>query len=328
MKKLLSLFFAMSCFLLSYGQNVAPASKDSIDSIALDQEQSIVVKYYQTTEPDGKKTSSKDELNSSDDTESSGLNYYETTEIDNEIDDLEEEVREIEAESTLSYFGDERVEVEENSEPEESIQVKYYQTVEPKPKKEQVGIIANNSHKKHRHSSNSYNEVKTLYARKHRNGGGYGGLGVKVSEFNDNTLVMGGIRAAWVINRSIGLGIDAWGVIPTVNYTDVPSAVNQDVALVGGYGGILFEPILFSNKVIHLIFPISTGMGWLGYQSYRDDYNFEDTELIDQDLFWYVEPSAAIEINIARFSRLNFGVSKRFILSVLPELYYLSEAKV
>lgn len=307
MKKTFTFSFIMVCCIWCYGQETSEVLKDSATAISTDQQDPIIVKYYQTTGPDGKKSLDEKESEENIIEDSTGLSYYEGGDDDEEIVELEMEVEQIESESGLTYF-DEDLDVDEDA--QEPIHVKYYQTVEPNV--EQLDTKEKSKQETAYYKSKKKEEVRTLYPRKSKKGGGYGALGVKTSEFNDNTLVMAGIRGAWVINRSIGIGIDAWGVVPTADYSMVPSAPNQNVALVGGYGGLLFEPILFSNQVIHLIFPISTGMGWLGYQSYGEDYNFSESDLIDEDVFWYVEPSAALEINIARFCRLNLGVSKRF----------------
>ncbi|PIB34610.1 hypothetical protein BFP72_03895 [Reichenbachiella sp. 5M10] len=184
---------------------------------------------------------------------------------------------------------------------QEAIVVQYYQTEEPK----EEGESAEKEDKMEKKD-----EIRTISGSKNQ-GGGYGGVGVKISSFNKESLAMLGVRGAWVINRALAFGADIWGVIPTSEYNSIPNLGVSQVNLVGGYGGIILEPIVLSNQVIHVTFPVSAGAGWLGYvPDMYSDLNSGD--LLDDDVFWYVEPGAAVELNLSRAFRLNFAVSKRF----------------
>jgi len=156
------------------------------------------------------------------------------------------------------------------------------------------------------------NDVETLSGN-NGHSGGYGALTFKGSKFKDAAILMMGLRGAWVVNRSLGLGIDINGILPLSKYDDVdPEGKNYGI-LLGGYGGWLLEPVIWSNKIIHLTIPVSIGAGWLGY---IEDWEGEDFyyggDLYDQDVFWYIEPGLNAEINISRYFRVNAGVSKRF----------------
>lgn len=160
-----------------------------------------------------------------------------------------------------------------------------------------------------RHNPND--DIHTL-SKGARHQGGYGGLSFKFTQFDDKYVALAGIRAGWIIDRAVAIGIDAYGVIPSTEYSGVDPF--SDTRLVGGYGGLNIEPILFSNKVIHVTFPVSGGAGWLGYvyDWEEDDYEYHDDDLVDGDVFWYVEPAVAMELNITKFLRMNMGASYRF----------------
>lgn len=215
----------------------------------------------------------------------------------------------------LQYFGDEK---EEPTEPvimeapemapikidtvtTQPVIIKYYQATEP------VQPVEEEKPKKNK------NQIKTLTG-KMSHSGGYGAVSFKSSNFKGETLVMGGLRGAWVVNRTLAIGVDMYGIIPTTKYSNVDeSDPERKVRLLGGYGGFMLEPIFFSNEVVHITFPISAGAGWLGYEDPdRKDFFNNDDNLIDQDVFWYVEPGANLEVNIARNFRIDLGVSKRF----------------
>ena len=216
----------------------------------------------------------------------------------------------------LQYFGDDKEkdtanEVEEKIETEIPIKVdtvstqpviiKYYQATEPyqaeevkKPKKNK-------------------NQIKTLTGKMNHSGG-YGAVSFKSSSFNDKTLVLAGLRGAWIVNRTLAIGLDMYGIIPTTKYQGIDeNDLEHKVRLLGGYGGLMLEPIFFSNEVVHITFPVSAGAGWLGYEDTADEVFWESADgLVDDDVFWYVEPGANLEVNIARNFRIDFGVSKRF----------------
>lgn len=156
---------------------------------------------------------------------------------------------------------------------------------------------------------NGYREIHTLTGRNRYNGG-FGALSFRSTELRDETIIMAGVRAGWIINRALGIGFEAHGIVPTASFTDINPV---DLKPVGGYGGMFLEPVFFSNQVIHVTFPVSAGAGWLGYYT-DDNTTFSvDGAQVSEDVFWYVEPGASLEINIARNFRLAGGVSKRFV---------------
>jgi len=155
------------------------------------------------------------------------------------------------------------------------------------------------------------NDIKTLSGSMNHSGG-FGALSFRSTSFRGETMVLAGLRGGWIINRTLGFGIEAHGIIPTAKYDDI-DPVGEVVAL-GGYGGMFLELIFFSNEVVHVTFPVSGGAGWMGYNYDFDDNNPPTTtgSLVDEDVFWYIEPGANLEVNLSRNFRLAFGVSKRY----------------
>ena len=134
-------------------------------------------------------------------------------------------------------------------------------------------------------------------------------MAFKATEYLDQTLVMVGIRGGWIINRSVALGFEGWGIIPTVKLEGVDPF--SEVMVLGGYGGFFIEPIFFSNEIVHLTLPISAGAGWMGYEQIYSNFDYTGN-IVSEDVFWYIEPGAALEINISRTFRMDLVVSKRF----------------
>ena len=164
----------------------------------------------------------------------------------------------------------------------------------------------------HYSSHRKNDEIQTL-AGKQSHHGGFGAISFKASEFNNKDIIMAGFRGGWIINRAMAIGFEGHGIIPTAEYENIDPGNSLRSRSVGGYGGMFIEPIILSNKVVHVTFPISGGAGWLGYiVDWEQNQNYYSNDLIDDDVFWYVEPGAALELNVARNFRINMGASYRF----------------
>jgi hypothetical protein len=157
-----------------------------------------------------------------------------------------------------------------------------------------------------------HEQMQTLGGRNSHHGG-FGALSFRASEFNNKDIILAGIRAGWIINRAIAIGFEGHGVIPTAEYENIDPNLGLRSRLVGGYGGLFLEPIILSNKLVHLTFPVAGGAGWLGYiVDWEQNRHYYFHDLIDDDVFWYIEPGAAIELNVARNFRINMGATYRF----------------
>ena len=155
-------------------------------------------------------------------------------------------------------------------------------------------------------------DIKTLSGSMSHSGG-FGALSFRTTDFNDQSMVLAGLRGGWIINRTLGIGVEGHGVIPTAKFDNIEAG--REVNILGGYGGMFLELIFFSNEVVHVTFPTSGGAGWLGYHLTDSDNLMPaspDGDEVDSDVFWYLEPGANLEFNISRNFRLNLGVSKRF----------------
>ncbi len=151
-------------------------------------------------------------------------------------------------------------------------------------------------------------EIKTLSGKSSHNGF-FMGLSFRYNQnFRGKALIVPGFRMGWIANRRLGLGIEAHGIAPTTLYDNIEA--DRVFYPTGGYGGMFIEPIIGSNKAIHLTFPIHAGAGWMGYLT---DWNaaVQPNKLAHHDVFWYVEPGANLEVNVSKHFRLGFGASYR-----------------
>lgn len=154
----------------------------------------------------------------------------------------------------------------------------------------------------------SDDEVKTLLSsRKHF--GFYCAPVFKAGQSFDRTTMFTGGKIGLVAGRALGFGFEGYGAIPDAARTDLLPATR--LRTLTGMGGFFVEPILASNRLVHLTFPVGTGIGWCGYVT--DWVNNNDSDrLLEEDLYWYVEPSVNIEMNITRFLRAGASVSYRY----------------
>lgn len=130
----------------------------------------------------------------------------------------------------------------------------------------------------------------------------------------DEAALLSGMRFGWTINRVVSLGIEGYGLAPTIVRDDIVN--NLKVRPLMGYGGFFIEPIIGSTRLIHVTTPLMIGAGWVGHiRDWNDEQNndlYRD-DLIDKQVVWVVEPGVNAEINVASFFRVNLGVSYRFM---------------
>jgi len=152
--------------------------------------------------------------------------------------------------------------------------------------------------------------------------GGYGSLNTNFSSFRDLGMVSMGVNGAVVINHSFAIGIEGYGVFPSTEFSDFTTLdTTINTTLTGGWGGLHFEGIFSPEKAIHFVIPVSGGAGWLGYinkyNSYHENNPYDNYDyLMDDTFFWYIEPGAGVEMNIAKFFRIYLGATYKFTTGI------------
>lgn len=167
-------------------------------------------------------------------------------------------------------------------------------------------------------------EITTLFGGQHLSHGGYGSISVNYSEINSKQALLIGGRGSWIIGHWFGLGIGGNGFFN--DYTTITTNNEQREAnLTGGYGGMVFEPIIFPKFPVHISLPVLVGAGGIAYatNSLYDYYNEEDFFIEDTYAFFIVEPGVELELNMLRYFRLAFGGYYRYTNNI--ELYNTPE---
>lgn len=177
-------------------------------------------------------------------------------------------------------------------------------------------ILAINSGFAQDNNNSDDQEIKTLFGDKKLSHGGYGGLTFGMDMIDGSYAFHSGIRAAWMIGHSFGLGISGSGF--SNNVFEYPSEDEAFYSLSGGYGGLLFEPVIAPRFPIHLSFPIVLGAGGVANtKTYR--WNNEDWDVFveDEAFFLVAQPGVQVELNVFKFMRFGMGASYRFTSDIV-----------
>jgi len=157
-------------------------------------------------------------------------------------------------------------------------------------------------------------EVKTLSANGLESGG-YGALTINMTSFRGKGLPMLGIQGGWVINHAVAIGLEGSFMLPMATY-NLKTEDGVDIGnarIAGGHGGFLIEPTIFSHKLVHVNFPFTTGLGWMGYFTDWDGQQDYDPEIIDSNSYWYLQPGVGAELNVSSFFRINLVLSYHWV---------------
>lgn len=160
---------------------------------------------------------------------------------------------------------------------------------------------------------NQKQEMETLLGR----GSSFGGfiaLSSKVADVNGQTALLSGGQLAMVLNHSLNIGLVGYGLVTDVNANYLDTS-GRNYFFEMGYGGLLVEPVIQPNKLVHLSFPIILGGGWAGVTDerfYEAGFNY-DHDVVETDVFWVIEPSVNVEVNIWKIARIGFGIGYRYL---------------
>lgn len=124
------------------------------------------------------------------------------------------------------------------------------------------------------------------------------------SSFDGSLAYSPGIRAGIYLNQRVSIGFAAHAVGNGDSYFyDTP------VRSVGSYGGLLFQYVVESNRLLHATFESTLGGG-----SWCVEISEERDGCMGRD-FLVFEPAANLELNVAKHLRLAAGVGYRLAVA-------------
>lgn len=139
--------------------------------------------------------------------------------------------------------------------------------------------------------------------------GGYIAPAARLSAIRGDFASFLGGYGGWFVNKRFMIGGGGFGL---VNNLAVPEDARIDPTLDlhydMAYGGFMFEYVLNSDRILHLMGNFLIGGGGIE-QDYEGEDDFEDTE----SGFFVFEPGVHAEINITPFLRATGGITYRLI---------------
>jgi len=152
-------------------------------------------------------------------------------------------------------------------------------------------------------------EFKTIFGGKKV--GGYGAIGAGYTLIDNKDAFILNARGGVVLGHGLALGLTGTCFMNEYSWN---TALQNDVSMVGGYGGFFIEPILFPKSGIHVSFPVTVGIGGLSFTTFndkKDEWN-RDNNIQDSQTFFIVEPGVEIEFNFFKFMRMSLFSTYRY----------------
>ncbi len=183
-----------------------------------------------------------------------------------------------------------------------------------------IGMLCIQYHSKAQNIVKRADDSETIFGNGERVGG-FLEMGTRAGEVNGQAgLFVGGSIVA-VFGSQLNVGLAGYGLTTKVD-GDTYDKRNRKHAIDMGYGGLLIEPVIGSNRKIHFTVPILLGVGGVGlrrshvYTSKSDSIKVE----IDgwgghdeTDAFLVAEPGLMLEFNLLRNVRLSLGSTYRYV---------------
>ncbi len=141
--------------------------------------------------------------------------------------------------------------------------------------------------------------------------GVYLGLTTHFGEIKNEDTYFAGLKIAYVANQQFEVGFAGTVFYSEQEFITVGNIEND---LIGGYGGLHLEPILFSKSKVNMSFPMLIGVGAVGYTT--DDFHDFDDDFIndeydDVDVIFVFEPGINALFNVSRYLQIEAGVKYR-----------------
>ena len=128
--------------------------------------------------------------------------------------------------------------------------------------------------------------------------------------------LFGGGEIGLIAGSRLGIGIAGYGLL-----TDVRSPLRDEVVphdqfyYQMGYGGLFIEPIVFPKRIFHFTTPILIGAGAVAETPYRlyESDGIESLPAEDVEAVMVVEPGVSLQVNVARWLRVDVGGTYRWM---------------
>ncbi len=142
---------------------------------------------------------------------------------------------------------------------------------------------------------------------------------LKITEINNQSETLFGLKGAWLVDHSFYLGIAGYGSGHKMKNTDKYMA----------YGGVLMGYIFNPNRLVNISVDLLIGAGafvednddidkddddrYFSRDRNRNRHHDNDERNREEDLFSVYEPSINVLLNVTEYMRLSLGASYRYL---------------
>lgn len=160
-------------------------------------------------------------------------------------------------------------------------------------------------------------DQKTLFS-KGTTLGGFGGTASFVGQINDDYAIFTGGELAFLLNHSLIIGGAGYGLVNGINISPAGTPEDSSRYLEMGYGGLVLGYIVAPSQLIHIRVSSLFALGGLGSHTRKYWNNDWDSDWnsdydIYNDVFFVVQPTVLLELNFAKFCRVDIGASYRYM---------------
>jgi len=156
-------------------------------------------------------------------------------------------------------------------------------------------------------------EEETLFNGGDVEYGAFSGAVLKSTSISGDSAWLVGGRCGWIVNHSFVIGGGGYGLA-----SDIPASKEAHKIYPGrnlemelAYGGLEFEYIYRSNKLVHISLYSLIGAGNIGYGD--ESASNEDDDLDKKDTVFVIEPAVNGTLNVTKWFRISAGISYRKI---------------
>ncbi|MBU1100573.1 MAG: hypothetical protein KKA84_09230 [Bacteroidetes bacterium] len=162
-------------------------------------------------------------------------------------------------------------------------------------------------------------QEKTLFPSEDYSSGWYGASVLKLAEINNQSSLLMGVQAGYIMNHSFIIGLVMNGLVSNLGIEpqtgDVLSDNKDYLHLM--YGGVELGYVILPMEQFHLVLSSLIGFGKIGYNNSVDDGNNDNFMGSHNGVsFFLVEPTVSVEANITSFFKVKAGVNYRFSTGV------------
>jgi hypothetical protein len=177
----------------------------------------------------------------------------------------------------------------------------------------------------------SQEETVSLFGKnssKQNTWGFYFGPEVKITEIVGITSVYGGIKAAMLLDHQFAVGLAAGSLLTETAFTGIGSDnLNVGLNSVMMYGGLYLDYITKFHSPVQISFPTVIGGGGFILLEKLEAHpvtGISDEKFVEAGVFFMLEPSVSVELNVFKKLRVGVGGGYRFVIN--SDLERISDA--